>query len=73
MSYRKVIQGATVSYNQWLLRRHLNIPVMSSMESHHQEVIGFLRQGWRSYYLTYLSFLVNSVVDPDSDPVPVVP
>jgi hypothetical protein len=43
------------------------------MESHHQEVIGFLRQGWRSYSLTYLSFLVNSVVDIDSDPDPVVP
>jgi hypothetical protein len=27
-----------------LALRHLNIPVMSSMESHHQEVIGFLRQ-----------------------------
>ena len=24
--------------------RHLNIPVMSSMESHRQEVIGFLRE-----------------------------
>jgi hypothetical protein len=55
------------------LCRHLNIPVMSSMESHHQEVIGFLRQGWRSYSLTYFSFLVTSVVDPDSHLDPVVP
>lgn len=27
-----------------LALRHLNIPVMSSMDSHHQEVIGFLRE-----------------------------
>jgi len=27
-----------------LALRHLNVPVMSSMESHHQEVIGFLRE-----------------------------